>query len=317
MACAKRQNLPFAAKLEIVNRVERGEESDVAATYKIPRSTLSTIMKNKADIRAKSDKRPGAHGARRVRTAVYEGCGLSCSDTLDNGEAQIFKQFLTNRVLKDPKQRRFFKTNDLHELFTLADDGKKKRTETSAIFAGTGSDIRLKRKKRTLDSPRKGGCESTLNLHASSSGSEQHAMAVDTVKDTAGESGMKVDGCVSPSGGLPCASDSPGNDAELLSEEKIRQMRELARRLSQRIGQGPAKKSSDKQRNNSKGPRTLRLAPRDIRLPEYPPRLATEEALSQNTEHLMSTRKRLVSCTARACEGDRCRGSKVALSAAP
>ncbi|XP_049515632.1 DNA excision repair protein ERCC-6 [Dermacentor silvarum] len=164
---------------------------------------------------------------------------------------QIFKQFLTNRVLKDPKQRRFFKTNDLHELFTLADDGKKKRTETSAIFAGTGSDIRLKRKKRTLDSPRKGGCESTLNLHASSSGSEQHAMAVDTVKDTAGESGMKVDGCVSPSGGLPCASDSPGNDAELLSEEKIRQMRELARRLSQRIGQGPAKKSSDKQRNNS------------------------------------------------------------------
>lgn len=162
---------------------------------------------------------------------------------------QIFKQFLTNRVLKDPKQRRFFKTNDLHELFTLADDGKKKRTETSAIFAGTGSDIRLKRKKRTLDSPRKGGCESTLNLHASCSGSEQHAMAVDTVKDTAGESGMKVDGCVSPSGGLPCASDSP--DAALLSEEKIRQMRELARRLSQRIGQGPAKKSRDKQRNKS------------------------------------------------------------------
>lgn len=68
MACAKRQNLPFAAKLEIINRVERGEKkSDVAAAYKIPRSTLSTILKNKADIRAKSDKRPGARGARRVR----------------------------------------------------------------------------------------------------------------------------------------------------------------------------------------------------------------------------------------------------------
>ncbi|KAH7946467.1 hypothetical protein HPB49_025502 [Dermacentor silvarum] len=39
----------------------------------------------------------------------------------------------------------------------------------------------------------------------------------------------------------------------------------------------------------SEGPRTLRLAPRDVRLPEYPPRLATEEAL------------------------DRCRGSKAAL----
>lgn len=72
MACAKRQNLPFAAKLAIINRVERGEKkSDVAAAYKIPRSTLSTILKNKADIRAKSDKRPGARGARRMRTATY------------------------------------------------------------------------------------------------------------------------------------------------------------------------------------------------------------------------------------------------------
>ncbi|CAB4056997.1 ERCC6 [Lepeophtheirus salmonis] len=32
---------------------------------------------------------------------------------------QIFKQFLVNRVLKDPKQKRFFKSNDLYELFTL------------------------------------------------------------------------------------------------------------------------------------------------------------------------------------------------------
>nr|XP_054924320.1 DNA excision repair protein ERCC-6-like isoform X2 [Dermacentor andersoni] len=169
---------------------------------------------------------------------------------------QIFKQFLTNRVLKDPKQRRFFKTNDLHELFTLADDGKKKRTETSAIFAGTGSDIRLKRKKRMLDSSRKEGCESMLSLHPSSSRSERPAapVAVDTMKKahTAGEVGMKADCCASssPSGGLPCASDSQGY-AQLLSEKKIRQMRELARRLSQRIGQGPAKKSRDKQRSNS------------------------------------------------------------------
>ncbi|KAJ1527811.1 hypothetical protein ONE63_007757 [Megalurothrips usitatus] len=51
---------------------------------------------------------------------------------------QIFKQFLCNKVLKDPRQRRFFKSNDLLELFTLkeTDDGT---TETSAIFAGTDS----------------------------------------------------------------------------------------------------------------------------------------------------------------------------------
>ncbi|XP_072280789.1 DNA excision repair protein ERCC-6 [Pyxicephalus adspersus] len=56
---------------------------------------------------------------------------------------QIFKQFLTNRVLKDPKQRRFFKSNDLYELFTLSSPDANQGTETSAIFAGTGSDVKL------------------------------------------------------------------------------------------------------------------------------------------------------------------------------
>ncbi|KAI3363158.1 hypothetical protein L3Q82_011808, partial [Scortum barcoo] len=58
---------------------------------------------------------------------------------------QIFKQFLTNRVLKDPKQRRFFKSNDIYELFTLSDPGAQ-GTETSAIFAGTGSDVKVPKK---------------------------------------------------------------------------------------------------------------------------------------------------------------------------
>ncbi|XP_068183455.1 DNA excision repair protein ERCC-6 [Antennarius striatus] len=59
---------------------------------------------------------------------------------------QIFKQFLTNRVLKDPKQRRFFKSNDIYELFTLSDPDGTHGTETSAIFAGTGSDVKAPRK---------------------------------------------------------------------------------------------------------------------------------------------------------------------------
>lgn len=59
---------------------------------------------------------------------------------------QIFKQFLTNKVLKDPKQKRFFKTNDLNELFAFtAVDSKS--TETSALFAGTGSEITKKQIK--------------------------------------------------------------------------------------------------------------------------------------------------------------------------
>uniref|UniRef100_A0A8C5H263 DNA excision repair protein ERCC-6 n=1 Tax=Gouania willdenowi TaxID=441366 RepID=A0A8C5H263_GOUWI len=59
---------------------------------------------------------------------------------------QIFKQFLTNRVLKDPKQRRFFKSNDIYELFTLFDPDGAQGTETSAIFAGTGSDVKAPKK---------------------------------------------------------------------------------------------------------------------------------------------------------------------------
>lgn len=61
---------------------------------------------------------------------------------------QIFKQFLVDRVLKDPKQRRFFKSSDLHELFTFNDESDNKKTETSAIFAGTGSDVTLSKSKK-------------------------------------------------------------------------------------------------------------------------------------------------------------------------
>ena len=60
---------------------------------------------------------------------------------------QIFKQYLVNRVLKDPKQRRFFKSNDLYELFTL-NEGTSDKTETSAIFAGTGSDVKVDGKRK-------------------------------------------------------------------------------------------------------------------------------------------------------------------------
>ncbi|KAH7933554.1 hypothetical protein HPB49_013870 [Dermacentor silvarum] len=57
MAAVNRQNLPISAKQEIIRRVERGEKkSDVAAAYSIPRSTLSTILKNKADVRRTRDQ---------------------------------------------------------------------------------------------------------------------------------------------------------------------------------------------------------------------------------------------------------------------
>lgn len=65
---------------------------------------------------------------------------------------QVFKQFLTNRVLKDPKQKRFFKSNDMLELFTFNEGTKG--TESQAIFAGTGSNIKIKKPKKTTKQPR-------------------------------------------------------------------------------------------------------------------------------------------------------------------
>ncbi|CAG7723285.1 unnamed protein product [Allacma fusca] len=60
---------------------------------------------------------------------------------------QIFKQFLTNRVLKDPKQKRFFKASDVLELFSF-NEGFEKGNESEAIFAGTGSAVDMKALKR-------------------------------------------------------------------------------------------------------------------------------------------------------------------------
>lgn len=48
---------------------------------------------------------------------------------------QIFKQFLTNKILKDPRQRRFFKTGDLHDLFSLG-ESEVGTTETGGMFSG-------------------------------------------------------------------------------------------------------------------------------------------------------------------------------------
>lgn len=59
---------------------------------------------------------------------------------------QIFKQFLTNKILSNPKQRRFFRSGDLKDLFSLAEtDEKESNSETQAIFAGTGSKIDFKK----------------------------------------------------------------------------------------------------------------------------------------------------------------------------
>ncbi|KAF2673336.1 hypothetical protein BT63DRAFT_445606 [Microthyrium microscopicum] len=62
---------------------------------------------------------------------------------------QIFKQFLTNKILRDPKSRQTFQLKDLHDLFTLADPTDK--TETGSIFKGT--EIKLKDRNSSETQP--------------------------------------------------------------------------------------------------------------------------------------------------------------------
>ncbi|VDN97710.1 unnamed protein product [Rodentolepis nana] len=47
------------------------------------------------------------------------------------GEEQIFKQFLTNRVLKNPRQQRFFKLNSVHDLFMLNDEAASRPSDAN------------------------------------------------------------------------------------------------------------------------------------------------------------------------------------------
>lgn len=49
---------------------------------------------------------------------------------------QLFKQFLINKILRDPKQRQTFQMKDLHDLFTLG-AANEPATETSTLFKGT------------------------------------------------------------------------------------------------------------------------------------------------------------------------------------
>jgi DNA excision repair protein ERCC-6 len=70
---------------------------------------------------------------------------------------QIFKQFLTNKILRDPKQRQTFQLKDLHDLFTLGDALPDGETETGRVFEGTevqlGKAAKGKEREQSLPTP--------------------------------------------------------------------------------------------------------------------------------------------------------------------
>jgi DNA excision repair protein ERCC-6 len=56
---------------------------------------------------------------------------------------QIYKHFLTNKILNNPQQRRFFKARDMKDLFVLNDDRENGSTETSNIFGQLSEDVNI------------------------------------------------------------------------------------------------------------------------------------------------------------------------------
>ncbi|XP_019188435.1 PREDICTED: protein CHROMATIN REMODELING 8 [Ipomoea nil] len=56
---------------------------------------------------------------------------------------QIYKHSLTNKILKNPQQRRLFKARDLKDLFVLNDDGENGSTESSSIFSQLSEDVNI------------------------------------------------------------------------------------------------------------------------------------------------------------------------------
>lgn len=77
---------------------------------------------------------------------------------------QIYKHFLTNKILKNPQQRRFFRARDMKDLFTLNDDGEGGSTETSDIFSQLSEDVNVVGTKKEK-----------LKKHKKNKGIAQHA----------------------------------------------------------------------------------------------------------------------------------------------
>lgn len=156
---------------------------------------------------------------------------------------QIFKQYLTKRVLENPCHRRFFKFNHLQELFTL-----REMNETSEIFSE--SKVKLK-SKESKQQPK----ESMIGKYSKQT----------STKAMLASSDLKLPKIAK----LPNVSrvvDASQLEVKL-SEEKIQELRERAKLLSQRFSETYAAKSAstsgtDKENKEEIEPGTSKLKPK-------------------------------------------------------
>lgn len=106
---------------------------------------------------------------------------------------QIFKQFLTNKVLRDPKQRQTFQMSDLHDLFTLGTDKADGETETGNMFRGSevqfDKDGNTANSKATAQAASDGTAQSDLAAMQGIAGTETYRTATSDTEETAKEDG--------------------------------------------------------------------------------------------------------------------------------
>ncbi|KAB0397526.1 hypothetical protein E2I00_006883 [Balaenoptera physalus] len=142
---------------------------------------------------------------------------------------QIFKQFLTNRVLKDPKQRRFFKSNDLYELFTLTSPDTSQSTETSAIFAGTGSDVQTPKRHLKRKLQLAFGTDQNIPVGKKFPGSNTSANVATSSEEKSTAIGPEVNAVTSNLGDP--LKDAPQTSCSLTNSERLGEETDAVSRL--------------------------------------------------------------------------------------
>ncbi|KAF8006362.1 hypothetical protein BT93_K0608 [Corymbia citriodora subsp. variegata] len=169
---------------------------------------------------------------------------------------QIYKHFLTNKILKNPQQRRIFKARDMKDLFTLNDDGESGTTETSNIFSQLTEDVIViaqqsarqdKGKVPIVAASQEGDCSSSLAGKSNTGSSRKRGK--ERVNDDSGE----VDGEANILRGLLEAHGihSAVNHDIIMNahdEEKIRleeQASQIAQRAAEALRQSRMMRSHD------------------------------------------------------------------------
>ncbi|KDP26514.1 hypothetical protein JCGZ_17672 [Jatropha curcas] len=90
---------------------------------------------------------------------------------------QIYKHFLTNKILKNPQQKRFFKARDMKDLFALNDEEETGMTETSNIFSQLSEDVSVVGSKKEKKDKQK-SCRGTASHAYDDSDDEENKAEV-------------------------------------------------------------------------------------------------------------------------------------------